>query len=290
MQFAPQPLIPGGAPVSILPPAADLFARRAARLRRLAPTAGDGLNFLAELTEAQQHELAAIGDPGLRLPPGHDWQTPALAAAAASVEQAVAKVYAGLAGALSARTGALPTPDEIVGRVPAVRARLAGEAVSGSHDPADIVLTAALQVLWTAAVRHLAIPAADLTLPPHAGCPCCGSAPLGSIVLAGEGKDGLRYLECNLCGTRWNAVRARCTLCDDPGVQSYLALEDAHPAVRAEACEACHGYVKGFLQAKDLNVEPLADDLATLALDMLVGEQGYGRGAPNPFLPSGEPA
>ena len=38
---------------------------------------------------------------------------------------------------------------------------------------------------------------------------------------------------------------------------------------------------------KDLVVEPLADDLATLALDVLVGEQGYARGAPNPFLLTG---
>lgn len=288
MSFPEQTLPPSIAPVSILPPSADLFARRAARLRQLATDAGDGLNLLAELADAQQGALAAVGDCGCRLPAGHDWQHPALASAEAVVQGGLKAIYDRLAGQLGARTGALPTFDEIVGRVPALRAHLAGAAVAGG-EPADIVLAAALQVVWTAAAQHLDVPAANLPLAEGA-CPCCGSAPHGGIVLAGEGRAGLRYLECSLCGTRWNAVRARCTLCDDVGVVAYLGLAEAHPAVQAEVCDGCHGYVKTFFQDKDPRVEPLADDLATLALDVLVGEQGYGRGAPNAFLPAGDPA
>jgi FdhE protein len=37
-------------------------------------------------------------------------------------------------------------------------------------------------------------------------------------------------------------------------------------------------------QAKDMAVEPIADDLASLGLDMLVGEAGYQRHAPNPLV------
>ena len=39
--------------------------------------------------------------------------------------------------------------------------------------------------------------------------------------------------------------------------------------------------IKIFYQEKDPQVEPNADDLATLALDVLVDEQGYGRSGPN---------
>ena len=39
-----------------------------------------------------------------------------------------------------------------------------------------------------------------------------------------------------------------------------------------------------FYQAKDTALDPVADDLATLALDLLVAEAGFSRHAPNPLL------
>ena len=43
-------------------------------------------------------------------------------------------------------------------------------------------------------------------------------------------------------------------------------------------------YLKIVYQEKDPNVDPVADDLATLALDMLVDEAGYERSGPNLLL------
>jgi len=40
-------------------------------------------------------------------------------------------------------------------------------------------------------------------------------------------------------------------------------------------------------QATDMAVEPMADDMASLGLDMLVGEAGWSRLAPNPFVLTG---
>jgi FdhE protein len=37
-------------------------------------------------------------------------------------------------------------------------------------------------------------------------------------------------------------------------------------------------------QAKDMTVDPFADDLATLGLDLLVAEAGWSRHAPNPLI------
>jgi FdhE protein len=37
-------------------------------------------------------------------------------------------------------------------------------------------------------------------------------------------------------------------------------------------------------QARDMKVDPFADDLATLGLDLLVAKDGWARHAPNPLL------
>jgi FdhE protein len=42
-----------------------------------------------------------------------------------------------------------------------------------------------------------------------------------------------------------------------------------------------------FYQEKDPMLEPMADDLATLALDLLVDEQGFQRSGPNFLLHPG---
>src|ERR1700726_1832792 len=60
--------------------------------------------------------------------------------------------------------------------------------------------------------------------------------------------------------------------------------EKGGAAVRAETCEQCHGYRKILYQEKDSGVEPVADDVASLTLDLLLGEQGYHRVSNNPLL------
>ena len=290
MQFPPQTLPSNDELPTLLRPLADIFSRRASRIRVLAeksPTA-DWLNRLGALFEAQQAAFDGLADPAIRLPDGFDWHTAALAECGSEIDNGWSAVYPALAEALAATGLAVPAWDATVDRRPTVRALLAGEAMAALRDPVDAVLAAALQVVWTHCAHHLDVPTGKLQLADRGHCPCCGSAPLGSIVFTEQGRGGARYLECSLCATRWNAIRARCTLCEDSGVVAYFGIEDAFPAVQAEACEHCKGYTKLYFQDKDLAVEPLADDLATLALDVLVGEQGYARGTPNPFLLIGE--
>ena len=97
--------------------------------------------------------------------------------------------------------------------------------------------------------------------------------------------NNLRYLHCALCNTEWNLSRAICTTCNtDKGV-ALQELEGSNGAVRAETCDSCHTYLKMVYQEKDPYVDPVADDLATLALDILVDEAGYARSGPNLLLP-----
>ena len=54
--------------------------------------------------------------------------------------------------------------------------------------------------------------------------------------------------------------------------------------MKAETCDECGTYSKMAYQAKDMQADPYADDLATLGLDVMVGEAGWSRHAPNPLL------
>ncbi|MNV01924.1 formate dehydrogenase accessory protein FdhE [compost metagenome] len=79
-------------------------------------------------------------------------------------------------------------------------------------------------------------------------------------------------------------VRVKCSHCEDVEKVAYQAIEGRSPAIKAETCDHCHTYRKIFYQDKDLYVEPVADDLASLMLDVLVGEAGYSRSSGNPLL------
>jgi FdhE protein len=115
-------------------------------------------------------------------------------------------------------------------------------------------------------------------------CPACGGPPVSSLVVGWRGAHSTRFCACSLCGTMWNYVRIKCTLCGSTEAVGYRQIEGGSDEVRAECCDKCHGYVKIMQQLKNPGLDPVADDVASLALDLLVREQGYHRGAFNPFL------
>ncbi|HEV7386681.1 MAG TPA: formate dehydrogenase accessory protein FdhE, partial [Phenylobacterium sp.] len=161
--------------------------------------------------------------------------------------------------------------------------KLADDFLSGGVAPAEmgaaLYVAAALQVYFTCLAGRLC--AADLRLLPERGlCPCCGSSPVSGVVTA----PGARYLHCSLCSTAWNHVRAVCITCGKSRAVSLMGIEGGSGAVKAEACGDCRSYAKMLYQAHDMAVDPVADDLATLGLDVLVAEAGWSRHAPNPLL------
>lgn len=265
------------APPTWLPPRAGLFGERAARLRHLAAThpMGAWLRAVAQLCDAQQRldgTLGAVSGALSELPVVH----------AALVQTLSEGEGRALAQGLTLSLDAL---SERAQRLLAYTH--ADPDASGPQDRADLLLGASLQLLFTAVARGTPVNPVQSPVPGEQRCPCCGSVAHAGVVLTADGKAGLRYLECSLCATRWHAVRARCSLCDSPREVEYRGLEGAHPSVQAETCDACHGYVKTLFRDKDPHADPLADDLATLVLDVLVGEAGYGRAAPCLLLISG---
>src|SRR5271169_1422748 len=96
--------------------------------------------------------------------------------------------------------------------------------------------------------------------------------------------QGLRFLVCTLCATEWHLVRIKCASCASTEGIAYFEIEGAGGLVKAETCDQCRTYSKIVFAEKDADAEVFADDLATLALDILVDEAGWRRSTPNPFL------
>ena len=115
-------------------------------------------------------------------------------------------------------------------------------------------------------------------------CPCCGNLPVASIVRISSGINNLRYLHCSLCNTEWNVPRATCASCNSDKGLAQQQIDGSDGKIRAETCDECKSYLKIAYQEKDPRIDPVADDLASLSLDLLVDEAGYSRSGPNLLL------
>lgn len=290
-------------PAVILPERASIFADRARRFDALAEghALADWLRFLGRLTRAQHATLknfptvavphAALlertrdhGMPPLpaqtlaRDPAWRDALQTMLAVVEPVLPAAGRQVVADL------QRASADTIESLADRV--LRTEL-----YGNNAAALPFIAAALQVYWT----HLAITLGQQRIPAldvPGVCPCCGFLPVSSVVRMGGSIANLRYLHCALCNTEWNLVRAKCAACDAGDGISYRQLEGETVrdpgAVRAETCDSCHSYLKIVYQDKAAGADAVADDLASLALDVLVDEAGYTRAGPNLLLVPGE--
>jgi FdhE protein len=280
----------------ILPDPATRFARTAARLNSLSadhPMA-EWLRFMARLAEAQ-HAVAGTmgpvaGPTEAAVERAVEARLPVLAADSYRRDPIWREVLAMLID--RANVGAMPAPAQTA--LANLRDRgaegletLADDFLRGGVDVADaaaaLYVAAALQVYFTRLAASL--PAASLRLLPQRGlCPCCGSTPVSGVITERSRTQGARYLHCSLCATAWNHVRAVCITCGQSRSVALKEIEGDSGAVKAETCDECHTYAKMLYQSRDMKVDPFADDLATLGLDVLVAEAGWSRHAPNPLL------
>lgn len=139
-------------------------------------------------------------------------------------------------------------------------------------------------------------------------CPCCGSRPSASVTRIGAAEAGYRYLACSLCSVQWHVVRIKCSHCLSTKGITYQSLrlpdDNAHGdgssgqiegatsgarAVEVECCGECGHYLKIVHMERDPNVEPIADDLASVTLDLLASEAGDLRHGVNLMLVFGDP-
>ena len=287
MSFEP-PGVPGEVVYLKLPRPAELFARRARRFRELAPgnPMGEFLDALADVAGAQVAALAHL-PAGEASAPDLPTAAPLRAtshprspawrdALAALVELLRERAWpAPAAQALRRLTGA--PPEELEAMADGV---LAGVPASTDLAAAPFV-GAALQVYFAAQASTLPAEALERN---EGGCPVCDSPPVAAVV---QGDDKLRYLSCSLCGSEWNLTRIQCWNCRNTGGIRYLGVSGDSGGVKAEACGTCNAYLKIFYRDRMPVVEPLADDVASLTLDLLAAQEGWGRSGVNLFLLGG---
>lgn len=276
------------APVLRLPERTHVFADRAARLRALAgghPMAGY-LEFIALVADEQQRLIEWM--PPIRLPaPGEiarcnehgipplNFQTHVRDP---QWRDALRRFLRPLADRTTGKLAAVVT--DLEGSCDDLYEAQASKLLAGVTSGLDIaaapLIAAGLQVYFS----HLAITLGYESFPKidvATICPCCGSRPVASVTrMAGDGTS--RFLHCALCNAEWHMVRIKCSHCESTKGISYHVIDDGTPlqrkAVKAEVCDECGTYLKICFMDRNPQVEPVADDLATLSLDLLVTETG----------------
>jgi FdhE protein len=282
-------------PFARLPEPGSLFARRADRLRTLAngqPLA-PYLLFLADLSTVQHH--IQDGLPAAR-PPAADALEQAHAFAMPPLDRGRFVADAACAATLD-RLLAVADGDRMPAAAQLALSNVRGAGAAAVAAMARAVLSDAIpveaiaehQFVAAALQVHFARLAAGLDparlVPVGDGaCPACGAPPVASLVVGWPGAHGARFCACGLCGTLWNYVRIKCTVCGSTKGISYQEIDGGPGVVKAETCDSCRCYVKILHQHNDPLLDPIADDVASLGLDLLVRKTGLRRGGVNPFL------
>lgn len=295
-----------------LPERATLFAERQMRLRQLSRqhTMGDFLSFMADVCQAQQSALQAM--PSVPIPTVDELSKATLRGQAAlsaldwprdpawqgALRAIVAAVLPKLGAEAQAALQPLTTADgaSLDEQADAV---LAGAPRNLAQAP---IIGAALQVYWTHLVTSVQARHADMQpdslfgrIDDASRCPCCGSLPVASITRTSGGAMAQRYLHCALCGAEWHLQRTQCPHCLARGKLAYQSLDlaGAEPAtegessraakapLQAEECETCNHYLKILHTDRDPFLDPVADDLASITLDLLMSEAGKQRHGQN---------
>ena len=283
-----------------LPQRGSVFAERAARLRQLAAghAMGDYLEFVAKIADAQQWALENL--PAIMLPRPErldlmrEHGMPPLNVQSHPRDRAWCDVLRMMLRRLAGQTEGRVR--DIVSRLENERDELyeaqASKLLAGITLGLDLgrapLIGAALQVYWVHMVATLGPKVFGRNDAPTV-CPCCGSRPVASIVRMGAAETGLRFLHCSLCSAEWQMSRIQCTSCESTKGIEYQMVKDGAKAAQAETCEECATYLKIFYMEHDPQVEPVADDLASVTLDLLVADTEKLRSGQNLMLIHGDP-
>jgi FdhE protein len=282
-------------PFARLPDPSTMFARRAERLRRLADRhqLRSYLLFVADLCDAQ-HQLQP-GFPDPQMPAGEtvararQFKMPPIDrlrfAPDAATDAALYRILMRLADTImpaAARHALERTSAADAAAREAMLASVLSDTIPVETLAEHVFVAAALQVHFARLAGQLDV---DALVPVAEGvCPACGAPPVSSLVVGWRDAHATRFCACSLCGTLWNYPRIKCTLCGSTKDIAYQEIAGGPGTVKAETCGTCGRYVKILQQHKEAFLDPVADDVATLALDLLMRQSEFRRGSVNPFL------
>ena len=294
--LVPDPTVIGeisAPPFVRLPDPGEIFAKRAKRLRYLGSVSPlkSYLEFIADLNEAQSEIEAGLGP--VPVPQGNErgreFGMPSIDRADAASETALGTIF----DQLFERAHNIAKPQDAADALERVAAsdtnerRRMVEAIFAGVLPPEaiaehIYIWAGLQLHFT----RLASVLDPKSVKPVADgvCPTCGSMPSSSMVVGWHGAHGARFCSCSICNTLWHYVRIKCVCCGSTKGIGYKEVEEGGGIIKAETCDECQSWVKIIYQQLSADSEPLADDVASLGLDILMRDTPYRRGGFSPLL------
>ncbi|WP_027998884.1 formate dehydrogenase accessory protein FdhE [Sinorhizobium arboris] len=296
----PDPSVIGGvpkAPFVLVPKLARLFTDRANRFEALAEDnhLAPYLNFLAGITRIQNELVSAM--PPLEPIPA-DQVERARANAMPPIDRAamasspdcrqVLQQFLEKADGLEKPAAAAEALAQLRAADEEILTWMIGNVMSDELPVENLAhhlyVAAAMQVQ---AVRLAAGLDGSRLVPVRVGvCPACGGRPVASMVVGFHGAEGARYASCSCCATMWNEVRVKCLACGSTKGVGYRAVETGgeEATVKAEVCDTCNSWVKILYQNRNASLEAVADDVASLGLDLLMKDTEYRRAGFDPFL------
>ncbi|MGO9004784.1 MAG: formate dehydrogenase accessory protein FdhE [Beijerinckiaceae bacterium] len=271
-----------------------LFGKRAARFRTLAQghDLAPYLSFLAALSDVQH--LVQDGLPEPVMPSAEarkqalDFGMPPLDRSRMTIDAArkatldsIFSLSADLSMPDAAQAGLAQASAASGAEREAMLRAVLTDSIPAEALAAHVFVAAALQVDF--ARRAARLDAASLVPVGTGLCPSCGAPPVASQIVGWKGAHGTRFCACSLCSSLWHVVRITCIACGSTEGIAYEEVE-GDGAIKAETCARCRSYVKILHQHTNPVLDPVADDVGSLALDLLLRETEYRRKAVNPFL------
>ena len=282
-------------PLAVLPDPAKLFSARAVRFAALAPDhqLKGYLEFLSEIAKAQAAMLPAL--PPVSLPDdatlarAFEHGMAPIARAGLPCPDVALKTLEALLQALKS----VPMPDKAMAALEGViaadeaeRRSMIDAVLSDALPPEEIAehvfVASAMQVHFARLAALLDVD--KLTPVADSACPACGGPPVASSVVGWVNSQSARFVTCGCCATQWHVVRVKCVACSSTKGIHYNHVQGTADTLKAECCDECRHYLKVLSLITDPAMDPVADDVASAGLDLLVKEKGFARAGFNVFL------
>lgn len=145
----------------------------------------------------------------------------------------------------------------------------------------QLFLSMALKIIYVKSATLADLPQLEVEQSFH-NCPMCGDSPIASVIDPMD--NGLRYLVCNLCETKWHRVRSTCHDCSNTGRIELLSVEGQDSVMKAESCPECNTYIKHLDRSKNPMLDVYVEDLATISLDFTLADDNFQRKSFNLYL------
>lgn len=282
-------------PVAVLPKPETLFAERAMRFRQLAVDhqLRGYLEFLAGIADCQTKILPDL--PPVTLPDqaaldrAFEFGMAPIARQSVTIDDVALTTLDKLFDALKSVT----MPDRAMASLEGVIAadtderrtmiaNVLSDALPAEEIAEHVFVAAGMQVHF--ARLAAALPVDRLTSVADGACPACGGPPVASRVVGWQNSQNARFVTCACCASQWHVVRVKCVACSSTKGISYQHVEGTADTLKAECCDICGTYLKILYALTDPTLDPVADDVASAGLDLLVKEKGFRRSGFNVFL------